>query len=182
MNTQVVCPKTTKRQSGVGLIEILISVVLLSIGFLAAAKMQIEGMRNSQGAYYQSQAYFLAADIIDRMRANREGVQDGAYDNLSMASNLTDIGCDSGTTICSPAQIAQQDMFNWSANIFPLNRFTAAEEVFFTPALPGAVTGTITPVAGGNGVLQVTLTWTEIINNNTQTETMSINFVAQQEL
>ncbi len=174
--------KTSRtRQSGVGLIEILISVVLLSIGFLAAAKMQIEGMRNSQSAYYQSQAYFLAADIIDRMRANQAGVQGGFYNNASIDDELEDIGCDNAGTTCSPAQIALQDLYNWSSHIFPFNRFTEAQEFYFTPALPGAVTGTITPVAGSNGVLQVTLNWVEVINSSEHAQRLSINFVALQQ-
>lgn len=168
-----------KKQSGVGLIEILISVVLLSIGFLAAAKMQIEGMRNSQSAYYQSQAYFLAADIIDRMRANLRGVREGHYDNGNISSTVTNAGCDTSTSICTPEQIAQQDLYNWSAHIHVLDQYTGDAVADFTPALPGAVTGTIRPVPNSDGVLQVTLTWTEIINNVSATESLSVNFVAQ---
>lgn len=168
-----------KKQSGVGLIEILISVVLLSIGFLAAAKMQIEGMRNSQSAYYQSQAYFLAADIIDRMRANLRGVREGHYDAGNMSSTASSAGCDTSSSICTPEQIAQQDLYNWSAHVHVLDQYTGDEILDFTPALPGTVTGTIRPVAGSNGVLQVTLSWTEIINNVNSTETLTVNFVAQ---
>jgi len=170
----------SKRQSGVGLIEILISVVLLSIGFLAAARMQIEGMRNSQSAYYQSQAYFLAADIIDRMRANPEGVQGGFYNAGDIENDLTNPGCDDASTVCSPEQIATQDLYNWSSHIHVLDQYTTAEAGDFAPALPGTVTGTIRPVVGTTGLLQVTLSWTEIINNAEQTETLSVNFVAQQ--
>ena len=110
-----------QKQSGVGLIEILISVILLSIGFLAAAKMQVEGMRNSQSAYYQSQAYFIAADIIDRMRANLPGVRDGHYDDAEISSTVTSPGCDTSTSICSPEQIAQQDLYEWSSHIHVLD-------------------------------------------------------------
>ena len=169
-----------QKQSGVGLIEILISVILLSIGFLAAAKMQVEGMRNSQSAYYQSQAYFIAADIIDRMRANLPGVRDGHYDDAEISSTVTSPGCDTSTSICSPEQIAQQDLYEWSSHIHVLDQYTGAGVADFIPALPGTVTGTITPVPNSNGVLQVSLTWTEVINNVDSIENLTVNFVAQQ--
>jgi len=70
------------QQRGIGFIEILITIALLSIGFLALARMQVEGMRFSQSAYFQSQAYFLASDMINRMRTNTDGVRDGHYDNI----------------------------------------------------------------------------------------------------
>jgi len=169
-----------KRQSGVGLIEILISVVLLSIGFLAAAKMQIEGMRNSQSAYYQSQANFLAADIIDRMRANLQGVQDEFYNNVSIDPERTNPGCDDASTNCTPAQIAAQDLYNWTSQIHVPDEYSTEKAADFTPALPGTVTGTITPVDGSNGVLEVKLTWSEIINNVESEQELVVNFVAQQ--
>ena len=57
-------------QQGIGLIEILIAVLLVSIGFLAAAQMQVHSMRFSQSAYHQSQAYYLATSMIARIRSN----------------------------------------------------------------------------------------------------------------
>ncbi len=84
---------TFSRHKGIGLIEILIAVVIMSLGFLAAARMQVEGMRFSQSAYYQSQAYFLASDMIDRMRSNITGVENGYYDDQATSSEADDPGC-----------------------------------------------------------------------------------------
>lgn len=58
------------RQTGVTLLEVLISVVILSIGLLGTAGLIMTGLKNSNTAYYRSQATILAADILDRMRAN----------------------------------------------------------------------------------------------------------------
>jgi len=73
--------KHSQKQKGVGLLEILITVLLLSIGFLAAAKMQVQGMRFSQSAYIEAQAYFMISDMMDRMRSNAKGVRAKHYDN-----------------------------------------------------------------------------------------------------
>ena len=70
----------THRQYGVGLEEIPITIVVLAIGFLSTANMQIFSMQSSQSAYMESQAYFMVGEMVDRMRTNVEGVKLGACD------------------------------------------------------------------------------------------------------
>lgn len=57
--------------SGMTLVEVLVSLVVISVGLLGVAALQITSLRNSQGSYLRTQATALADDIIDRMRANR---------------------------------------------------------------------------------------------------------------
>ena len=162
-----------KRQRGIGLIEIIISVLVLSIGFLAAAKMQVQGMRFSQSAYYQSQAYFMASDMLDRMRANVKGVGSGAYSNLTTEAGLSDPGCAAQFASCTAAQIAQQDRYDWSRQLHPGAGVVAA--------LPGTPVGKVELQAGTEGVFEVTLEWSEIINGEDKTETLSVIFATEQE-
>lgn len=68
------------RQSGVGLIEVLVAVLVLSIGLLGLAGVQLISMRNSNSALSKVQANTLGNDILDRMRANRGAALDGDYD------------------------------------------------------------------------------------------------------
>lgn len=56
---------------GMTLIEVLVSLVVISVGLLGVAALQTVSLRNSQGSYLRTQATALADDIIDRMRANR---------------------------------------------------------------------------------------------------------------
>jgi type IV pilus assembly protein PilV len=58
------------RQGGTSLIEVLIAIVVLSLGVLGVAGMQAAGLRASYGASYRAQAAFLTQDILDRMRGN----------------------------------------------------------------------------------------------------------------
>lgn len=60
------------RQSGFTLLEVLIAIVVLSIGLLGLAGLMASSMRNSHSAYQRTQATWLAYDIIDRMRVNRD--------------------------------------------------------------------------------------------------------------
>ncbi|NND91535.1 MAG: type IV pilus modification protein PilV [Granulosicoccus sp.] len=162
-------------QGGVGLIEILIAVIIMSMGFLAAARMQVEGMRFSQSAYHQSQAYFLANDMIDRMRSNIPGVEQGHYSAETTSATASSPGCD--VIQCNPLGIARQDLFDWSASLHPLQTVTG-----FIPALPGTAT---TPAQGeiidmGNGVFAVVMRWNEIINGEDNQQSLRIQFALEE--
>lgn len=65
--------------SGFTLIEILVALVVLSIGLLGLAMLQVQGMRFTNESYLRTQATVLAYDIIDRMRANKTGADAGDY-------------------------------------------------------------------------------------------------------
>ena len=122
-----------QKQKGVGLIEILLAVVVLSIGFLAAARMQVEGMQANQVALFSSQANFMLRDISDRMRANPRGVEDGAYDNMSTMTNANLPNCITAQTACSPAQLAQADLYAWRSKLY-----APPGSLNFVPSLPSS--------------------------------------------
>lgn len=65
---------------GYGLIEVLVSVLILSIGLLGLARLQMIGLRNTQSATLRFEAVNLAYDVLDRMRANRNAALGGSYD------------------------------------------------------------------------------------------------------
>ncbi len=169
--------RTRRSVRGVGLIEILITIVLLSIGFLAAARMQVEGMRFSQSAYYQSQAFFLASDMINRMRTNVAGVRDGEYDDIFTAPDSQNPRCD--LQACTPAQIALQDVYDWGGYFHPRQ---GAGDQNFIPALPSSENvpagAKVEPI--NDNIYMVTLAWSEIVNGSIQEESMSVNFALEQ--
>jgi type IV pilus assembly protein PilV len=64
------------RQKGFTLLEVLVAIVVLSIGLLGLAGLMASSLRNNHSAYYRSQATWLAYDVIDRMRTNRPNAVD----------------------------------------------------------------------------------------------------------
>lgn len=92
------------KQNGATLIEVLVALLLLSIGLLGVAGLQINALQVNRGAHVRSQASVLAYYIADRMRANRDAALDGDYDVL--------FGEDP-----SGATIDRLDLANWKAEL-----------------------------------------------------------------
>jgi type IV pilus assembly protein PilV len=67
------------KQSGFTLLEVLVAMLVLSIGLLGLAGLMASSMRNNLSASHRTQATWMAYDIIDRMRANRTGALAGSY-------------------------------------------------------------------------------------------------------
>lgn len=67
------------RQRGSTLIEVLVTVVLVSAGLLGLAGMQIATVQTTNSAAQRFEATVLAKDIIERMRANRPRAIAGDY-------------------------------------------------------------------------------------------------------
>ena len=64
--------------TGFSLVEVLVTLVVLSVGTLGLAALCVASVRASRAALYRTQAVTLVADIADRMRTNR--APSGAYD------------------------------------------------------------------------------------------------------
>ena len=69
-------------QRGATLVEVLVALLVLSIGLLGVAALQVNALQTNQGAHVRSQASVLAYDIADRMRANRAVALAGGYNVL----------------------------------------------------------------------------------------------------
>lgn len=67
-------------QRGFTLVEVLVTVVVISVGLLGVAALQLTTLRGNHDASVRLQASILAADILDRMRANPASFRNGLYD------------------------------------------------------------------------------------------------------
>lgn len=70
-------------QSGTTLLEVLITVVLVSVGLLGLAGLQLTTVQNTNSSGERFEATTLARDILERMRANRQQALNGQY-NLAL--------------------------------------------------------------------------------------------------
>lgn len=59
------------RQGGFSLLEILVTMLILTIGLLGLAGLQVFAQRSGQEAYQRAQAMVILGDIMDRINTNR---------------------------------------------------------------------------------------------------------------
>jgi type IV pilus assembly protein PilV len=70
---------------GVGLLEVLISVLVLGIGLLGIAALQTQALKTSADAQYFQLASVLANDYLERARANRVALTEYAFSRQTPA-------------------------------------------------------------------------------------------------
>jgi type IV pilus assembly protein PilV len=125
-----------RSQSGMTLVEILVTVVVISVGLLGVAALQLWTLKGNQEAYVRSQASVLAGYILDRIRANQAGFLNNEYE-----VNFDGVG--------APGTTAGNDLARWQAQINQL--------------LPGGAanaSGRLVRTPGTN-IITVTIRWTE---------------------
>jgi type IV pilus assembly protein PilV len=94
---------------GVGLIEVLIALVVLSVGLLGLAALQASALKLAHQADIRSQATFLAYEMADRMRANREEALADAYALPDFAA----VECDPTLVLSDADTLAERDLEEW---------------------------------------------------------------------
>jgi type IV pilus assembly protein PilV len=123
------------RAKGFTLVEVLVAVLVLSIGLLGIAGLQLTSLRGNQSSYLRSQATVLSYDLIDRMRANRSQAMSGSYD----------INYTTGDSMPSGSTMADADLTDW------LNRINSV--------FPGTSQASVN--MDGNNVVSVTIQWND---------------------
>jgi type IV pilus assembly protein PilV len=132
--------------SGFSLIEVLVALIVLSLGVLGAASVQTSSLKLTQVGQQRSTATQLAADLTERMRANLAGVRAGDYAFALAYAAVPGAtpGAVNCTSTCLPQQIADRDINLWQAQL--------------SNVLPGG-RGII--IGDGVNSFQVTVMWTE---------------------
>ena len=144
---------------GFSLIEVLIALVVLAIGLLGLATLQMTSLQFNSDAYLRSQATVLVYDIADRMRVNMTGVVAGNYtvaaetDANTVVSTYATCGasggtCDcTGTASCSVANMALYDLGTWYDRL--------------DKTLPGSSAKRATIESLGSREFRITIKWDE---------------------
>lgn len=91
-------PRTTE-QSGFGMIEVLVALLILAIGLLGMASLQTTSLKLTSGSENRTQAIFLADDLIERIRANRENRNAYAVNNAAAQNCDTEFTIDNGNVV-----------------------------------------------------------------------------------
>jgi len=139
---------------GFTLLEVLVALVVISLGLLGLAGLQVVSLNNNQTAYYRSLATQQAYDMMDRMRANLVGIRAGNYDNLTAVIPANPACFTAG---CTTANMTLTDQFQWLTNtavVLPGGTGTVR-------CVEGPAASCATNTATSNRIFAITLSWTE---------------------
>ncbi len=134
------------QQSGFSLVEVMIALVILSVGMLGIAGLYVQSLQAGRTSMFRHNAVTLAGDVADRIRANPRAAV--AYNHAAAATG-TDNACVMGGVDCIPAEMAANDIFLWQAQA--------------KDTLPGGTVSIVFAVAVGLNppTYQITVSWTE---------------------
>jgi type IV pilus assembly protein PilV len=100
-------PRRSGAVEGFSLVEVLIALIIMSVGMLGIAGLYVHSMQAGRTSLFRHHAVTLAGDVADRIRANpRAGV---AYEG----AGSSDDRCIADAVDCTPDEIAAYDIFLW---------------------------------------------------------------------
>jgi type IV pilus assembly protein PilV len=130
-------PPSNERVAGFSMVEVLVALVVLSVGMLGMAALYVVTLQSGTSAIFRMQAVSLASDLADRIRANPAGA------NFTGAGTSTDCL----TVACNAADMAANDVYVWKQQI--------------AGVLPGTPSELVTYVAGSPETYTINIQWTE---------------------
>lgn len=101
--------KQHRRQLGVGLMEVLVALLILSIGVMGFIALQYRAVEATAESSSRIQAINLARDLAERMRVNR-GAENTYIDQLNTASNQINSTVNCFVNNCLSHQLADFDV------------------------------------------------------------------------
>jgi type IV pilus assembly protein PilV len=142
-----------KHQTGMLLLEVLISMLIAAIALLGTVSMMAKSSRNEMESYQRVQALTLVQDMVSRINANRQiaSCYSAGATGLNTATVLP--ACASG----SPAQAAtaNADLAAWKNALLGASETSGGSKL---GAMIGAV-GCIDQVDAANQIYRVTVAW-----------------------
>jgi type IV pilus assembly protein PilV len=160
---------------GFSLIEVMVAVLIISIGLLGVAKMQALSLSNTGNSRLRALAAIEAGSIASTMQADRgywttttvvgtdvtATIAGPTVTNASDGTLSTPQTCSGTTANCSVAQMASYDLQNWATN---LNAVIPSDGVTIDCNLPTAT---------GNVTCTIVVTWIENLVNSNSAQTNS---------
>lgn len=170
-----------KPQTGFTLVEVMVAVLVLSLGLLGLAGIQATSLKNNSAAAARSQAVLLAYDMIDRMRVNKTVALTGSYDNaLNTAPTSGGSDCQISSATCDGATMAAYDLNQWKCL---LGKWSSDGVCSATLNISrGLLSDGDGSIAINGNVVAIAVQWTETRWNNNQRQSIPFTLSISAEL
>ena len=97
-----------KKQMGFMMLEVLISLVVITVGLISLSGLQIASLRVTNEAHLRNTASLFIMDFSERMRANPVGISEGHYGS-DVSCSVEEVKCRDNYA-CSPEETAKFDI------------------------------------------------------------------------
>ncbi len=153
-----------RRHSGVSLIEVLVSLLVIGVGMLGIASLQVYGLSATQVSTLHGQASVLTENLAELMRANPVAVSNGRFENLTIDTTQALPAkpgrlCRDPDHPCTADQLAAADLWLWENSA---RRLLPAGAVITIDCNGGAGS------CSADGAHVVTMNWLEQERGGTQ--------------
>lgn len=164
---------SVRRSRGFGLIEVLVTLLIFSIGALAVAGLQVMSKKNRYNALQRSTAVRLAHSMAANMQANSDALSVYiSFPDWPLGDNT--LGADPKHNCyqesCSPKKLAKFDLWQWEQML------DGTSEMSNNTATATAEGGLVAPSAciygpsdGDSGVYTITIAWRGVTPVNQST-------------
>ncbi len=112
------------KQQGVGLVEVLIALLVFSIGMLGVASLQVLSTKSSFEAQQRQEAVLLANEIVARMKSSgltfeqaRLNANYGDFNTDDVSDSEPDPVCNANASVCTESQLAAWDKYIWKRSV-----------------------------------------------------------------
>ncbi len=105
----MICPPPSQR--GFGMIEVLVSLVIIAVGLLGLASAQVQAQKAELESYQRAQAMMLVEDMVSRIRANRSA--DECYETVDFIGHGAEPADCSGWGTNATRDLANSDLNAW---------------------------------------------------------------------
>jgi type IV pilus assembly protein PilV len=142
------------------MVEVLVSLAVLSIGLLGTAALQMQAKRSNLGSIERTTASMLANDLFERMRANPSmfATYRDALDSTQSTGFAGSIepapDCESSS--CSPFELAEHDVWEWEQALIGAAEESEGENTGGLVLPMACLTG---PTDGGSGTYTIAINW-----------------------
>jgi type IV pilus assembly protein PilV len=167
-----------QKQTGFSLIEVMVTIVVLSTGLLGIAALQMQSKHSNLIAAQRTLASHMVHDLLERMRANPKQLNiytpsDTDLVLLDSISNIPSQACTSNAA-CDSTQLATHDIWQWSNALNGGLNLIGNDSV---GSLLDAVACIGRPAGGGSGNYTVAVAWrsTKAVNNPVISENTTAN-------
>lgn len=159
--------RTSNHERGFSLVEVLIALLVLSFGVLAALGLQVVATTNVQNANQRTIAVHLAHDLLERVRSNPSPAANQVYLSKTLDKEIggssfgtvSPVSCTQGSP-CDADDLALNDLWQWEQmldgyqQVESINGESVPQGGLVDPA--ACLSG---PSAGGDGLYQIVIVW-----------------------